>query len=397
MQDGFLGQRDERAGTGSGGTRFLIYPQAPIVTDYTKPEAVWIATPPDRLQPGPGDHRMYVRDAMFDKVPYEYPYLPPFAGETYAPATAAYDGHFDSLPVNSRQFVAAHAFACAARVLDIWESHLGHAIIWHFAETYERLEIIPLLDWDNAQSGYGYLELGVDRSPEGQTVPYALNFDVIAHEMGHAVVFSESGFPLDGQGGEDFAPIHEANADLISLLSFLHFDSAAERLLRHCNGNLLVLNELNRIGELVGDRQIRLASNSRRLSEVSSEVHDQSRPLTGAVFDCMVERFHEILVAQGLADERLLNVGIRDIDAPAMRRLSDLTTRAFRQRPFEFESALARARDEIAGMLARTWQITSADQFSFRAFAEGMMTAAESRSAGLARRMEINLAWRELL
>ena len=198
---------------------------------------------------------------MLDKQPYEYPYLPPFVGDVFPPAEAGFDGHFDHLSLQSRQFLAAHAFASVSRVLDVWESYLGKPIVWYFAETYERLEIIPWVEWENAQSGYGYLELGRERGADGRGHPYALNFDVIAHEMGHAILFSLFGVPTEGLQDGDFGPFHEANADLISLLSFLHFDSGVDRLLRHCQANLLVLNELNRIAELTGDRQIRLASN----------------------------------------------------------------------------------------------------------------------------------------
>ena len=236
--------------------------------------------PPAVMRPGPEDHRIYVRDPLFDKEPYEFPYLPPFVGETFPPAEAGFDGHFDHLSVNSRAFLSAHAFASVSRVLDIWESYLGRPVVWYFADTYERLEIIPYVDWENAQSGYGYLELGREKGDDARNHPFALNFDVIAHEVGHAMLFSLFGAPAGGLASGDFAPFHEANADLISLLSFLHFDSGLDRLLRHCDGNLLVLNELNRIAELTGDRQISLASSARRMSEVTGEIYagrDRSR------------------------------------------------------------------------------------------------------------------------
>ncbi|TIR81673.1 MAG: hypothetical protein E5X04_03740, partial [Mesorhizobium sp.] len=98
--------------------RFLIYPQAPYISGYEKPEAVWISTGPGLILPGPEDHRIYVRDPVLDKQPYEYPYLPPFVGACFPPAEPGFDGHFDHLPLQSRQFLAAHAFAAASRVLD---------------------------------------------------------------------------------------------------------------------------------------------------------------------------------------------------------------------------------------------------------------------------------------
>lgn len=379
------------------GTRFRLFPQAPYVSGYSTPETIWISTPPDRIAAGPEDHRSYVRDPVFPKDPYEYPYLPPFVGESFAPAEADFEGHFDTIPLNARQFLAAHAFASVSRVMDIWESYLGRPIVWHFADTYERLEIIPYVEWDNAQSGFGYLELGMSPGDDGRRHPYALNFDVIAHEVGHSVLFSLIGFPDPDVPLGDYAPFHEANADLISLLSFLHFDSGLDRLLRHTQGNLIVLNELNRIAELAGDRQIRLASNARKLSETTFEVHDRSRPLTGAIFDTIVDAYHMRLVAEGLADERLLGFGVQPIDERTVTRLSGLIAQAYRASPFRFKSALAAARDDVAMTLASTWPRLDPNDLDFGIVARVMVEAAADRNRQLAAKFEENFRWREIL
>ncbi|RUW01448.1 MULTISPECIES: hypothetical protein [unclassified Mesorhizobium] len=379
------------------GTRFLVYPQVPHLSGYGTPETVWISTPPDLIRSGPEDHRIYVRDPLLDKEPYDYPYLPPFVGEIFPPAEAGFDGHFDQLSLTSRQFLSAHAFASVSRVLDIWESYLGKPIVWYFAETYERLEIIPFVDWENAQSGYGYLELGRERGIDGGKYPYALNFDVIAHEVGHAILFSLFGTPAGGLTQGDFGPFHEANSDLVSLLSFLNFDSGMDRLLRHCDGNLLVLNELSRIAELTGDRQIRLASNARRMSEVTAEIHDRSRPFTGAVFDTIVDVYHAALVHEGLADERLLGIDIKDVDQSDMQRISDFTSRAFRARPFMFKSMLIRARDEVALALAQAWPRLDADDLTFENAAATLVDVSDRVAPALAENFEENFRWREIL
>jgi len=388
--------RDGQEGL-SLGTRFMVFPQVPHLSGYATPETVWISTPPDRLGTGPEDHRIYVRDPLLDKEPYDYPYLPPFVGETFPPAQAGFDGHFDQISLNSRQFLSAHAFASVSRVLDIWESYLGKPIVWYFAETYERLELIPFVDWENAQSGYGYLELGRERGVDGRAYPYALNFDVIAHEVGHAILFSLFGTPAGGLSQGDFGPFHEASADLVSLLSFLNFDSGMDRLLRHCQGNLLVLNELNRIAELTGDRQIRLASNARRMSEVTAEIHDRSRPFTGAVFDTIVDVYHIALVREGFADERLLGIDIRDVDPADMRRISDFTAGAFRARPFLFKSMLVQARDEVALALAQAWPRLDADDLTFERAAATLVDVSDRVAPMLAEKFEENFRWREIL
>src|SRR5689334_1381582 len=85
------------------GTRFLVYPQPPFIPGYERPEVIWLATPPGRIGAGPSSRRMYVVDPIFDKAPYKFPYLPPFAGLHWPPAEPGPDGHFDHLAVNSRQ------------------------------------------------------------------------------------------------------------------------------------------------------------------------------------------------------------------------------------------------------------------------------------------------------
>jgi hypothetical protein len=323
--------------------------------------------------------------------------LPPFVGLTNPPATAGPDGHFDHISPATRQFVAAHAFAAVRRVLDIWESYLGRPIVWHFAGTYERLEIIPWLDWENAQSGFGFLELGIERAPDGRDYPFALNFDTIAHEVGHAILFSLMGVPEGRTSIADFGAFHEASADLVSLISFLHFDSGLDRLLRRCAGNLLTLNELNRIVELVGERQIRLASNSRRMSEVTGEVHDRSRPFTGAVFDTLVDSFHAMLVQEGLADERLLDIDIREFDEALLERVTALTASAFRARPFLFKSVVTEARDMVGLALARTWERLDPYDLTLPRAALVLLDAAAEVDPGLAMRCEDSFRWREIL
>lgn len=378
------------------GTRFAIYPQAPHVPGYETPEVVWISTSPDAMQPGPSDSRMYVSDPAVDKDPYEFPYLPPFTGLSNPPATAGADGHFDAVEPMTRQFVAAHAFAAVRRVLDIWESYLGRQIVWHFADTYERLEIIPWLEWENAQSGYGFLELGVERAADGRYYPFALNFDTIAHEVGHAILFSLMGVPEDGAYTQNFGAFHEASADLVSLISFLHFDSGLDRLLKHCEGNLLTLNELNRIVELSGERQIRLASNARRMSEVTGEVHDRSRPFTGAIFDTIADTFHALLVEGGLADERLLEIDLREFDESVLDRITSLTAAAYRARPFQFKSALIEARDRVGVTMAGAWERLDPYGLTLDAAAEAVLEAAQDVEPGLSEKFDINFRWREI-
>jgi hypothetical protein len=195
------------------------------------------------------------------------------------------------------------------RVLDICEGYLGRRLPWFFEPTYERLEIVPHITWDNAQSGFGFLELGEDDSWPDRPFPYALNFDAIAHETGHLVLLGALGLP--DNRGQDFLAYHESVADLISLMGLLNFDSALDRILRRTRGNLLISNELDRLAELSDSKQIRMASHSLKMSDVGFEVHDRSRPFTGAIFDTGVEIFQLLLCERGLA--KLDTRTIRDV------------------------------------------------------------------------------------
>ena len=155
--------------------------------------------------------------------------------------------------------------------------------------------------WDNAQSGFGFLELGESDEPDSRYC-YGLNFDSIAHEVGHLVLFGEIGLPQGGSAGPDFFAYHEAVADFVSLLGLLHFDTALDRLLRRTQGNLLIHNELDRFAETSGEKQVRSFSNSLRLSDVSFEVHDRSKPFGAALFDCLIEVHQALLFDRGLSD-----------------------------------------------------------------------------------------------
>ena len=89
-------------------------------------------------------------------------------------------------------------FGAVRFVLDIWERYFGRRIEWHFAADYRRLEIAILPGLNNAYAGYGFMEVGAHRFPDGSHAPYALNFDVIAHELGHLILYSTDRRPYAG-------------------------------------------------------------------------------------------------------------------------------------------------------------------------------------------------------
>jgi hypothetical protein len=374
------------------GTRFKLYAQPRCLDGFAEPVRVWVSSPLGSLGPGPSDRRMAVVDAV-DKRPYDpETELPPWRGMRNPPVAAGPDGHFDHLEPSSREFGCAHMFGAVRRVLDIWEGYLGSPIAWHFSDFRSRLEMIPYVSWDNAQAGYGYLETGTGKPKHANGEPFCLNFDVLAHEAGHLIVFSLLGIPDDETLTTEYRAFHESASDLVALLSVLHFPSVVDHVLAGTCGNLYLENELSRLAELAPGEQIRLASNAYRMSDVpdtrvpwdrltQKQVHQVGEPMTGAMFDTLVEIFQQILVESGVIQRDLERLADRaadgSIDAEPVRAAF---AAAYAANPEGFRTALIRARDIMGFRLARTWQETSPHQLRLAEVAARFLSIDRRRS-----------------
>ena len=182
-----------------------------------------------------------------------------------------------------------------------------------FERDHPRIELSILPIFDNAYSGYGFIEVGRQRDPDA-FVPYSLNFDVIAHEVGHQIIYSEVGIPDPGRATAEYLGFHESAADLAALLASLHFDSVVDNLLLTTRGNLYTLNALSRMAELSNHQQIRIAANDRRLSEFAARLEEGARAFRAA-------------------DRRVLRYPCRCLPREPARRRADHagSGRAFRQ------------------------------------------------------------------
>ena len=363
------------------GTRFKLFAQSPVLEGFGEPETVWVSSPAGSLGPGPSDHRMYAVQPV-DKKPYGDNDEPPFLGRTKPPARAGKGGHFDALSIDDPAFASAHMFGAVRRVLDVWETYLGGPMHWHFNATHPRLEMIPHVAWDNAQFGWGFMECGEGADDQGALRYFALNFDILAHEAGHGLIFSMVGMPTPETLTATYRGFHESASDCVAMISALHFDSVIEHVLRASSGNLYVENEMNRIGELSRTRQIRKASNSLKLEDVISvntcatkasgkEVHQLGQPHTGAVFDILVEFYLDRLVEMRLVPKALatdlrqaaLQEKLEEID---QTRFADV----FALEPEGFFEALRDARDMLGLRLAETWRRLTPHYLTFQQVVE---------------------------
>ncbi len=387
---------DYQAEDEAPGTRFFLFPQSPFGAEEPVLELVEISAPPGTIGPGPSGPRMYVVDPVGKTVPYgaildgpDGPamYLPPWDGPAHAPATPDAEGHFLHIDPTDPAFQAAHLFASAQFTMDVWEGYFGREVPWHFARDFDRLEMSLLPGLDNAHIGWGFLETGGSVDAGGDYRPYSLNFDVVAHEIGHALVYSVIGLPDDAQAAGEYYGFHESAADMVALLSSLHFGSVVEDLLETTRGNLYTFNRLNRFAELGTTEQIRLAANDRLLSDFipgwSSE-HALSEPLTGALFDILVDVFHERLLARGAITPAIEALSDRlEGRADYAEVMQAIFDERYARDPEGFRIALLEARDLMGSYLADAWDMLEADGLSYAHVEDALLAVDREVSGGL--------------
>jgi hypothetical protein len=327
--------------------------------------------------------------------------LPPYRGPIHFPVCPNDEGHFDTIPVGTRAFAEAHVFGAVRFVLDVWERYFGRRIDWHFARDYRRLEILIQPQIDNAYAGYGFMEIGAHPLPDGSVAAFALNFDVMAHELGHLIIYSTIGLPSRAAVSGEYYGFHESAADLTALIAALHFESLIARLLDETRGNLYVFNELDRFAELAPHDQIRISSNSVKMSGFSAgweDEHALSQPLTGAVFDIIVDIFQELLVERGLIPREIAEATRRVRDEPEQVDVVEpVFDAAYEGRCEEFRAALVDARDYMGATLAETWRRLTADNLSYLEVGRFLVEIDNAMSGGRYRRAIVeSFDWREI-
>ncbi len=377
----------------TGGTRFRLFPS--YAEGFEEPEVVEVSLPPGVVRAGPSDPWMQTVIPVDKEAPYDPPrYVPPYRGAVHPPAMPGPDGDFDHIPVETEQFLGAHIYGTVRWTLDIWEHYLRRRIVWWDASTHPRLELVTMVHWANAQSGPGFLETGRQINRFGRPAPYCLNYDVMAHETGHAILFSQIGVPRPDQITVPFLAFHESFADLVALIGVLHFQSVCTRLLQQTDGNLYVLNLVSRIGETSDTEQIRRADNTATMADVAEitlapdgtwvdptgrnrNQHAIAEPLTGAIFDILVEIYQDGLVKRGLiapdADPRGWT---RDEVYASMDRIHNESARAFANFTHGFYVALGEARHVVGRCMAHVMLTVHPETLTFGRVAARFLEAA---------------------
>jgi hypothetical protein len=380
------------SGFGSG-TRFRLFPS--YAAGYAEPEVVELSLSPGTIGPGPSDPWMYAIHPLQKDAPYDPPgYVPPFRGPTYPPALPGLDGHFDHIPVEAPEFLPTHLYGTIRHTLDIWEFYLRRKVVWWHAPRIPQLELIPYLEWQNAHSGPGFIEMGEKPNLAGRPQPFCLNYDVIAHETGHAILFSMIGVPEQDAVTEAFLAFHESFSDLIALIGEMEIRSVTRRLLAQTDGNLYVLNLVNRIGAYSDTQQVRLASNTRTMADVAGlrlmpdgtwydpigqnrNQHAIAEPLTGAIFDCLVELYQDGLAGRGAIPPDLDARGWTRAEVEqSLEAVHAASAAAFARFAQAFHAALDDARHVVARCMAHVMLTVRPETLSFPIVAARFLEAA---------------------
>jgi hypothetical protein len=172
-----------------------------------------------------------------------------------------------------------------------------------------------------------------------------------------------------------------------------------DRILRRTQGNLLIHNELDRFAETSDERQVRSFSNSLRLEDVSSEVHDRSKPYAGALFDGLLEIHQAILYDRGLSriDPRRFSNLRHQIPTDVLDAALSRDQPDYQFRHFEVKAALAEARDIMGESLTRSWRLMDPDNVSFVEAAMAFVASmAEGRGRPYVNQIQDCFVWREI-
>lgn len=283
-----------------------VLAQDPSVLDRGGPVRAEIPVPAERLQRGPRGHRLHVVDVNVGTGAASQPVV------LHAKDPWVYRDRWSqdrksepSMLAGDREFRAQNVYAVAAHTLALFEQQLGRPIPWYsgFPQLYlipqARVESNAFYSREHNAVLFGWLPAIEDR-PALYT---ALSYDVIAHEVSHAIFdglrprFTEPSLP-------DQLAFHEALADLVALLSVFDLAGVAQNLL-----------------DLDDDGRVRFASDAAALA-IADPGKQRVALLTGRATDLKTSPLARLAEQLGSRRPRSSN-GSTD-RYPALRRSVDL-------------------------------------------------------------------------
>ncbi|MFC6884370.1 MULTISPECIES: hypothetical protein [Actinomadura] len=262
------------------GHRFLVYKQDPSVTSL----GVRVVFVPTVVLNGPKDTRIQTELA------------------DVAPVARNAGGDFIFTP-NTPQFDCAHTFAVARLTLSMYERHNGGDPIpfaWNVGGNTDRITVHPHAGvganafYSRTAKVLKFLFFVPQGQPADGKVFTCRSLDIVAHEMGHAILDGLKPGWLSADNPPQTGGLHEAFGDLTAIFVALGQPDQAEALVALTKANLHDRSFLPALAEEFGralglPTGLRDADNDLKLSEVGNEVHAISQVFTGALYDILAD------------------------------------------------------------------------------------------------------------
>ncbi len=209
---------------------------------------------------------------------------------------------------NPMEFDAVHTFAVVRQVLTMYRRALNRNQVtqnfdWQWGG-HAPIDVFPRAGIDaNAYYSRGLKSLRFFYFHPGgnEALPLVYtcrSFDIVAHEVGHAVLDSmrpgywDSWHPQTGG-------LHESFGDITAILTMLAQMDQCEAIVAHSKGDLHAKTFFSAVAEQFGEALygrttgLRNADNDLKLSEVSNQVHAISQVFTGAFYDILADIFED--------------------------------------------------------------------------------------------------------
>jgi hypothetical protein len=197
--------------------------------------------------------------------------------------------------VDNPEFHQVNVFAVVSRTLDLVEEEIGHPFVWKDGaplvvrpHAFEGMN--AYYDPQNPSLNFGYFTSLFRRAP----VWTCLSHDIVAHELGHAILDTFRPFDLYSTD-IDTSALHESFADILAMFSALQYPSVVEYIYRETGGDMRDPNLITRMAEEfgvgifgAGVPYLRSALEGAKYSpDQPKEPHARSTVWTSAIYEIM--------------------------------------------------------------------------------------------------------------
>lgn len=291
--------------------------------------------------------------------------------------------------IDNPQFHQVNTFSVASHTLDFVETALGREMKWkHGGPLVIRPHAITepnaYYDPSSPSLNFGYFNSGFRRTP----IWTCLSHDIIAHELGHAIL--DSFRPMYVYAEEpDTGALHESLGDLLSLFSALEHKSVVERLYRESGGDMNNPSLITGLAEEFGIGLqgvnfpfLRSALNGQGYNSAPEGVHERSTLWTAAIYEILAKQVQESLtpeVNKVLGNSPVQQAYSQSFVQQASPEFESYYTEPDNRSSFEdFFAAIVTAARRVKGMTFRALQDLPPTGVSFPLLAQ-VMVAADAR------------------